>query len=202
MKISKIEVQKKNKKRASIFIDGEFRFGLSNEIVLKYNLKQGDEIKEDEIKNLLLVEEKERLKQRAYRLLRFRSRSVNEMRQRLMNLGYEPEIVEAVVQDLIEEGILNDQRFVREFASDYTELKPKGNIFIMNELRKKKVDATLIEDVLRNRDEKSIIRNILKKKVSNFDKSNPKEKAKIIRRLLSKGFTLQAIYEVMGEEYE
>ncbi|MEO0185477.1 MAG: RecX family transcriptional regulator [candidate division WOR-3 bacterium] len=202
MKISKIEVQKKNKKRSSIYIDGEFKFGLSNEILLKYDIKEGDELTEEHIKNLLLAEEKERLKQRAYRLLRYRSRSVNEMKQRLINLGYEQEIVDAVVQELIEEGALNDQRFVREFANDYTELKPKGNIFIMNELRKKKVDATLIEDVLRNRDEKSLIKNILQKKLSNLDKNNPKEKAKIIRRLLSKGFTPRIIYEVIGEEYE
>ncbi|MEO0206370.1 MAG: RecX family transcriptional regulator [candidate division WOR-3 bacterium] len=202
MKISKIEVQKKNKKRSSIYIDGEFKFGLSNEILLKYDIKEGDELTEEHIKNLLLAEEKERLKQRAYRLLRYRSRSVNEMKQRLINLGYEQEIVDAVVQELIEEGALNDQRFVREFANDYTELKPKGNIFIMNELRKKKVDATLIEDVLRNRDEKSLIKNILQKKLSNLDKNNPKEKAKIIRRLLSKGFTPRIIHEVIGEEYE
>ncbi len=183
-------------------MNGEFKFGLSNEIVLKYNIKEGDELTEEQVKNLLLAEEKERLKQRAYRLLRFRSRSINEMKQKLINLGYEQEIVEAVVQDLIEEGVLNDQKFVREFTSDYTELKPKGNIFIMNELRKKKVDATLIEDVLTNRDEKSLIKNMLEKKFSNLDKSNPKERAKIIRHLLSKGFTPRVIYEVIGEEHE
>jgi len=202
VKISKIELQKRNKKRFSIFIDGEFRFGLTADIIIKYDLKEGDEITEDDIKNFLLAEEKEHLKQRVFRLLRYRSRSIAEMKERLMRLGYEPNIVEIVVNELIEEGILNDQRFVQEFASDYTELKPKGNIFIMSELRKKKVDPSLIEETIKNRDEKSIIRSMLQKKFSNFNKKDPKQKAKIIRRLLSRGFTSRAIYEVLGEEYE
>lgn len=202
MKISKIEVQKKNKKRSSIYIDGEFKFGLDNEIILKYEIKEGDELTEDQIKNLLLAEEKQKIKQRAYRLLKYRSRSIAEMKERLLKLGYEPEIVERAVRELIEEGILNNHKFAREFVSDYTNLKPKGNIFIMKELKSKKVDDLYIQEVLKERDEKSLIKKILEKKFSDFNKKDPKQKAKIIRYLLYRGFTLQAIYEVLGEDYE
>ncbi len=202
MKISKIEVQKKNKKRSSIYIDGEFKFGLDNEIILKYEIKEGDELTEDQIKNFLLAEEKQKIKQRAYRLLKYRSRSIAEMKDRLLKLGYEPEIVERAVRELIEEGILNNHKFAREFVSDYTNLKPKGNIFIMKELKSKKVDDLYIQEVLRERDEKSLIKKILEKKFSDFNKKDPKQKAKIIRYLLYRGFTLQAIYEVLGEDYE
>jgi regulatory protein len=124
------------------------------------------------------------------------------MKQRLIRLGYEPEIVDLVIQDLIEEGVLNDHRFVKEFTSDYTELKPRGNVYIMNELRRKKVDAELIEEVLKNRNEKEIIRNLIQKKFSDLNISDPKQKAKMIRRLMSRGFTPQAIYEVIDEQYE
>lgn len=202
MKISKIEVQKKNKKRSSIYIDGEFRFGLDNEIILKYDIKEGDELNEEQIKNFLLAEEKQKIKQRAYRLLRFRNRSIAEMKGRLEKLGYESEIVEEVVKELIEEGILNDHKFAREFINDYTNLKPKGNIFIMNELKKKKVDDRHIQEVLRGRNEKELIKSIIDKKFSGFNKKDLKKKAKIIRYLLYRGFTLQAIYEVLGEDYE
>ncbi|MEO0155683.1 MAG: RecX family transcriptional regulator [candidate division WOR-3 bacterium] len=202
MKISKIEVQKKNKKRSSIYIDGEFKFGLDNEIILRYNIKEGDEITEDQVKNLLLAEEKQKIKQRAYRLLRYRSRSIAEMRDRLKKLGYEPEIVEEVVHELVEEGILNNHKFAREFVSDYTNLKPRGNIFIVNELKKKKVDDAYIKEILKERDEKNLIRKIIEKKFSNFDKKDQKQKARIIRYLSYRGFTPQAIYDVLGEDYE
>lgn len=202
MKISKIEVQKRNKKRVSIFIDGEFKFGLDNGIILKYDLKEGDEITEGQIKNLLFAEEKQRLKQRVYRLLRYRSRSVAEMKERLERMGYDPGIVEDVINELIEEGFLNDQKFVQNFVGEYTNLKPKGNIFILNELKKKKVNEILIEKVLKDRDEKEIIKKILKKRFSNVNIKDPKQKAKIIRYLLNRGFTIQVIYEVLGEDYE
>lgn len=202
MKISKIEVQKKNKKRSSIFINGEFKFGLTTEIIVKYGLKEGDEITDEVIKNLLLAEEKEYLKQRAYRLLRYRNRSIAEMKDRLTKLGYEPDIVEMVITELKEEGILDDQKFVKGFASEYTELKPKGNIFILRELRKKKVAQSLIEEIIKARDEKSIIKNMLQKKFPNYDKNDLKQKAKIIRYFLSRGFTIRTVYEVLGEEYD
>ncbi len=200
MKISRIEVQKKNKKRSSIFIDGEFRCGLTNEIVIKYGLKEGDEITEAEIKNLLLAEEKERLKQRVFRMLRYQNRSIAEMKDRLLRLGYEPDIVETVVNELVEEGFLDDRRFVHQFVNDFTELKPKGNIFIRNELRKKKVAPELIEEVTNTRSEREIILKLLETKLRGFDRKNPKERAKIVRRLLSRGFTPSGIYEVLGEE--
>ncbi len=202
MKISKIEVQKKNKKRSSIFINGEFKFGLTTEIIVKYGLKEGDEISDEDIKNLLLAEEKEHLKQRAYRLLRYRNRSIAEMKDRLTKLGYESDIVEMVINELKEEGILDDQKFVKGFASEYTELKPKGNIFILRELRKKRVDQSLIEEIIKERDEKGIIKTMLQRKFPNYNKNDLKQKTKIMRYFLSRGFTLRAVYEVLGEEYD
>lgn len=202
MKISKIEVQKKNKKRSSIFIDGEFKFGLDNEIILKYDLQEGDELTEEQIKNLLLSEEKQKVKQRAYRLLRFRNRSIAEIESRLQRLGYEPAIIGDVIQELIEEGVLNNHKFARDFISDYTNLKPRGNIFIMNELKKKKVDDRYIQEILKERDERGLIRNIIEKRFSNFNKKDQKQKAKILRYLLSRGFTPKMVYDVLGEDYE
>ncbi|MCX7995037.1 MAG: RecX family transcriptional regulator [candidate division WOR-3 bacterium] len=202
MKISRIEAQKRNRKRSNIYLNGEYRFALDNEIILNYDLKEGDEITEEQISYLLLAEQKRRLKQRAYRLLRYRNRSIAEMKERLQRLGYETEMVEEIVRELIEEGILNDQKFVRDFVSDYTYLKPKGNVFIINELRKRKIDGNLIQEILQERDEKPLIKDIIKKRFGELDKGNKKQKAKIVRYLLSKGFTHSSIYEVLGEDYE
>lgn len=202
MKISKIEIQKKNKKRSSIFIDGEFRLGLTTDIVIKYGLKEGDQITEEDIKNLLLTQEKEYLKQRAYRLLRYQNRSINELKERLTRLGYEPDIVEMAISDLIEEGILDDQKFARGFVNNYTEINPKGNIFIMNELKKRKIEPSVIEAIIKNRDEKGIIKTLLQNRFPNFDKKDIKQKAKAVRYLMGRGFTTQAIYGSLGEDYD
>uniref|UniRef100_A0A7V3VT71 Regulatory protein RecX n=1 Tax=candidate division WOR-3 bacterium TaxID=2052148 RepID=A0A7V3VT71_UNCW3 len=202
MKISKIEVQKRNKKRSSIYIDGEFRFGLSNDIILKYDLKEGDEITEEEINKLLIAEEKERLKQKAFRLLRYRNRSVEEMKQKLLRSDYEPELVDEVVRELVDDHILDDRRFACDFVSEYTEVKPKGNLFIINELKRKKVNDEYIQAALEKRDEKGMIRDIINKKFPKLNKKDIRQKAKVLRYLISRGFTPNLVYEILGEDYE
>ncbi len=200
MKISKIEVQKRNKKRVSIFIDGEYRFSLSQDLLLKYNLQEGSVITEDEIKALILTEEKERIRKQAYRILRFRDRSSKELKERLMKLGYDPAIVEEVIQELLNDGTLDDDRFVQEFISDYTEFNPRGNRFIEQELRKRGIPAEMIERVIKTRDEKAIVQRVIQTKMKNLDKRNPKDRIKLARRLITRGFTPSIVYDVLGED--
>ena len=49
MKITDIKVQSHNKERASIFVDDEYSFSLDLTSVLKFSLKKGQNISEDEI---------------------------------------------------------------------------------------------------------------------------------------------------------
>ncbi|MEO0136207.1 MAG: RecX family transcriptional regulator [candidate division WOR-3 bacterium] len=202
MKISKIEVQKRNKKRSNIYLNGEYRLALDNEIILKYDLKEGDEIDDVQLKGLLFAEQKQRLKQRAYKLLRYRNRSVAELKERLIKLGYEPDLIDAVLYELKTEGILDDERFAQNFVDNYTNLKPRGNIFIIKELRKRKIDEQHIQELVKERDEIPLIKKMIEKRYGKFDKKDFRQKGKIFRYLISKGFTPQSIAQVLGEDYE
>lgn len=44
MTVTRIEQQKKNKSRYSVYIDGEFAFGLIMEDILYFKLKESEEI--------------------------------------------------------------------------------------------------------------------------------------------------------------
>ena len=48
-KVTQISIQERNKERCNIFIDGEYKFALSLELVLKYRLKVGVELGDKEI---------------------------------------------------------------------------------------------------------------------------------------------------------
>ena len=200
MKISKIEPQKKNKKRCSIYIDGEFKFGLTKELVLKYDLNEGDEITEEDIKNVLLEEEKHKIIQRAFKILHYRERSVRELRDRLMRIGFDNSLVDEVIAELIADKTLDDERFARAFVNDYTSLKPKGNRFILSELTRRGVAREIITNLLDTRDEGELIRNYIEKKASNLDMKNPKERQKLVRRLLTRGFTPDIVYDMIKKE--
>lgn len=200
MKISKIEPQKRNKKRSSIYIDGEFAFGLSNELVLKYNLTTDDEISDTLIKDVLLEEEKQKIKQRAFRLLQYRDRSIQELANRLLRIGFDNRLVQSVIEDFKAEGTLDDEKFANAFVSDYTTLNPRGNRFIIQELQKKGVAKEIISKVVHERDENFLIKDYIERKLSHLNRNEPREKQKIVRRLLMRGFSSGAIYEVLNEE--
>jgi len=55
--ITEIQVQKKHPSRRSIFLDGKFFCGVSDEVAVKFHLKRGMEIDDDELKELLYEEE-------------------------------------------------------------------------------------------------------------------------------------------------
>ncbi len=199
MKISKVEPQKKNKNRCSIYIDGEFRFGLTKELLLKYDLKEDDQITEDEIQNLLLHDEKGKIRNRAYRLLSYRERSTQEIRERLIHVGYDAQLVDDVVHGLIADDALNDERFAQAFVKEYTRVKPKGNRFIIRELAKKGIAQETIEKVLETRDERALLEQFIQKKLKQLDPKDPKDRQKLIRRLLHHGFTSELVYEALSK---
>jgi regulatory protein len=199
VKISKIEPQKKNKKRCSIYIDGQFRFGLSKELVLKFDVKEDDEITETQINDILLQEEKGKIRNRAFKILRFRQRSITELRKRLISIGFDTPLVDDVIEELRADNTLNDEQFAQAFIGDYTSLKPKVNKFIVRELLKRGIAKDIILELIDNRDERTLIKCFIEKKLSHFDKTKPKERQKIIRRLLYHGFTPDIIYDVINE---
>ena len=202
MKISKIQPQKKNKNRCSIFIDGDFKFGLFNDIIIKHDLKEGDEISEEEINTILLQEEKDKIRNRAFKILNFRERSVQELTKKLIDIGFDESLVDKVIQDFIEDKTLDDERFARAFVHDYTKLKLKGNRFIIQELTKKGIDRESINLLIEKRDEKVLIKQVIQKKLSRYNMSNAKDRQRVIRQLLNRGFSPDAVYDVINEYRE
>jgi regulatory protein len=199
VKISKIEPQKKNKNRSSIFIDEKFAFGLSNEVLAKFDLHEGDEIDHDTVQNVLLEREKQMIRVRAFRLLRYRNRSTQELTTRLLRIGFDDELVAGVVEELVQDKTLDDERFAYAFVADYTKLRPRGNIFIQRELAKLGVAQDVIGRVISKRDEKCIIEDFVRSKLSTLNLLDRKDRAKAIRRLLTRGFTPGVVYDVIGE---
>ena len=70
--ITKIETQKRNPKRRSVFIDGKFAFGLDEEVLYKLGVKKGDSLTEQQIKKITKEERKKEAKDVALKILSFR----------------------------------------------------------------------------------------------------------------------------------
>jgi regulatory protein len=89
---------------------------------------------------------------RAYRYLNRRECTAAEMRAQLNRAGADPQDVERAVATLMEQGYLDDRRFVRLFIQDKRELEEWGSDRIRQALLRKGVDREVVEDALAEQD--------------------------------------------------
>jgi regulatory protein len=73
--------------------------------------------------------------QRAYRFLGHRDRTVAELRRHLLAKGVPEEVAGSAIEELAEQGYVDDARFARQFAEDRRHLDAWGSERIERRLR-------------------------------------------------------------------
>jgi len=91
----------------------------------------------------------EKLQEMAFRLLAIRSRSVEELRDRLRKRGFEKGAIETRLLKLEERGYLNDRQFAEQWACYLTEIKGYGSLRVRGELRRKGIEKETISEVMK-----------------------------------------------------
>jgi regulatory protein len=84
----------------------------------------------------------------AARFLEVRPRSVEEVRRRLREAGYRPDLVEGAVDRMTALGYLDDAAFARSWVESRDRARPRGARALRDELRRKGVAAADIEAAL------------------------------------------------------
>lgn len=148
--ITKIEIQKKNKDRYSIYIDGEYSFGVYENVLIKYGLRKGMKIEEDFLEDVLKKEEQECANNYALRLLNFKMRTSNEIKQRMREKEYSDEVIEKTIDYLYYLNYLDDREYAQKFIKDKSNLKKMGKERIKRELYAKGVDDEIIKEEIEN----------------------------------------------------
>lgn len=87
----------------------------------------------------------------AARFLEARPRSEDEVRRKLLRLGYPSAMVEEAVGKLLTVGYLDDEAFARSWVESRDRAKPRGEHALRRELGLKGVDRQLIDEVLGER---------------------------------------------------
>ncbi len=191
-KISQILIQERNKERCNIFIDDEFKFALSLEIVLKYRLKVGMELSDMEIDEITSDSQKVEALNKA---LTYVSKSLKTKRQvklYLLRKGYSEQVAYFVIDKLKEYSYVNDVDYARQYIESCS--KNQGKKLIAYKLMAKgisKEDIDLAYSMV-NVQHKENAKSVLEKYLRN--KEITKENlAKAYRYLLGKGFSYDEI---------
>lgn len=133
MKITKIEPQKHKKKRYSIFIDNEFFAGMDEQILFKFGLKEDMEIDAEELNNVLVSEERRKVKEKALRLISYQARSKTELIEKLKRKEYKIEYINEIIAELEKLGLINDLEFAKLWIeghkNSYGNFKLKAGLF-------------------------------------------------------------------------
>lgn len=88
----------------------------------------------------------------AARFLEARSRSVAEVRRRLVGSGYQAELVERAIARLVQQGYLDDDAFTRAWVESRDRARPRGERALRTELSQRGVAREIIDAVLAERD--------------------------------------------------
>ena len=147
MRVTKIEGQKKHPSRKSVFLDGSFAFGVCDDVLLKYSLREGAELEQGAVENILEAEHEEAAKQKTLRFLSIRPRSKKEIRDYLLRKEYSTEIADRVVARLESLKLLDDEAFARMVCRDMLARKPVGEKLLRQSLFKKGVPKVLIDTI-------------------------------------------------------
>jgi len=148
MVITKIERQKKNPSRFSLYIDDEYSLGIHKEVLLEFGFRTGDPITDKILEEVKRAEDTRRARETALRLLSYRARSTHELQSRLKKKDIPDGIIRAVIASLKKSGLLNDLEFGRAFAHDKLQRKPMGREMLKQELRKRGLSNDDVESIL------------------------------------------------------
>jgi regulatory protein len=151
--------------------------------------------------NLTPEEKRKRTFDRAVKLISAKSRSVAELRERLLqDKRANKADVEAVVARLEEYGYLDDERFAFSYASLKVKQRPIGRRRLERELKFKKVDSAVAEEALElvyaETSEEELIDRALEKRIRLKGKPKNRLEAKsLFDHLLRLGFSFELVSE-------
>ena len=200
MVISKIEIQKNNKEKVNIFVDGEYSFSLSLKGVNKYGLYNGRNISENEIKEIKDEDEKELAFLFLLDKISYKMFTEKEIRDKLIKKGFEIDSINYSLEKAKEYGYINDSYYAKCFIEQRGIPNKWGQQVIYQKLFQKGIDKNIIKESLNEffdeEDEKENCYLLACKKmnsIKDFDFDNRNFIDKMYRFLISKGYSYETI---------
>ncbi len=137
------------------------------------------------------------------RLLAISKKSCEEIRKRLLEKGYSPEISERILESLKQKNLLSDEKFAKETAERTTQTKRYGKHRLKHELKRRGISEHLIEQTLKtisDEDEESLARELGKERWSRLAKIDPtKRKHRIYQYLVGRGYGFELSQQITQE---
>lgn len=136
---------------------------------------------------------------KAFKLLSYRERTIKEIEDRLRKKDFEEEIIKAVVDFLLENDYLNEERFAEMWIRSRKKHHPRGRKLIYKELKNKGVNQRIINNALNqylSSQEELEMAEYLKDKWLRRRTEEDSSSYKLKNYLANKGFNYDLIYQI------
>ncbi|MDT0295272.1 regulatory protein RecX [Mesonia ostreae] len=132
----------------------------------------------------------------------YQERCHQDVEQKLIELRMIPEARQQIIQKLLEDNFLNEERFAQSFARGKFRIKKWGKIRIQQELKRRNVSRFNIVSALKEIDETEYVETLDQlfiKRLDSLTEKNPQKlKKKIADYLLYRGWESHLIYEKLN----
>lgn len=198
------QVTELSKSRSKVYIDQKFAFVLYKGELRLYHIKEGEELRTEDYRTIMQEVLPKRAKLRAMNLLQGREYTTSQLRTKLQQGYYPPEIIEQAIEYVAGFHYIDDLRYAVDYITYHENSRSRRRI--EQDLQGKGISSATIEEAWQNwrenggeQDEQSMIRELLRKKhYDAAEETDWKERQKIYAFLARKGFSQEAIRKAIG----
>ncbi|MBQ2711548.1 MAG: RecX family transcriptional regulator [Clostridia bacterium] len=144
--ITDMQIQKNNKSRANVYIDGQFAMALEMLTVMKLGLKIGKEVSAEQLAKASFDSEKMVAFDKAVDYLSRGYKTQKQMHDYLVKKGFEKAVVDYVLYKLNDYGYVNDAHYAQLYVQQ--NVKNKGDVRLRQELRQRGISAELVDSTV------------------------------------------------------
>ena len=194
--VTRVEEQKRNAGRVSVFVDGEYSFSVEKIVALAHNLKEGRELGDEEIERITSESDEETALKKALKFVAIRRRTRFEMIRYLSGKGYSGYVVGKTMDKLEYYGYVDDDEFVKDYVRAFS--GKRGVRRIREDLKRLGIGEALAAKRLAGLSQDEACRN----EMDRYLRTRPFDKAKVSRHLLSKGYESETVSRIVAEVSE
>jgi regulatory protein len=200
-KVTALKVQKHHPNRVNVYLNNEYSFGLSR--ITAAWLQVGQQLTPGKIAKLRADDEREVAYMQALRFLGYRPRSRVEVRRNLEKHAVSPDVIKDVFKRLERNGLVNDERFAKDWVENRNEFRPRSRRALAYELRQKGLDDAAIEKALVGLNEEVLAYRAALKQSRRYVGNETRDfHNKLGRYLARRGFSYDIIKGVVARVWE
>ncbi|MDC1211941.1 recombination regulator RecX [bacterium] len=135
----------------------------------------------------------------------YRERCHKELRDKLYSFGLWKQDVDHVMMQMMDENLLNEERYAKSYARGHFYNKKWGKYKITVELRSKQIHDRLIKEALKEIEEEdyeSMIIKLIERKAKELKGKSFEKKQKVNRYLLQKGYSYNEITSHVNSHFQ